>query len=572
MKHELLIKNGIVVDPLNNVMGEKKDIAIKNGKIVEEVSKDAKVIDASGKLVVPGGVDSHSHVAGSKVNVGRIMRPEDGRKMREPKTDILRSQGGFSVPNTITTGYRYAKMGYTTVMEAAMPPLKARHTQEEMRDTPILDEAAFTVMGNNWFIMEYLKEGDFDKCAAYAAWLLKATRGYAIKLVNPGGVEAWGFGKNVNALDDPVPNFEITPREIVEGLAKVNEILRLPHSAHAHCNRLGQPGCATITLETFKVPKDVKLNTVSDREHTFYVTHVQFNAFGGTGWKDFESGVKELADYVNQNKYMVIDTGCVTYDNTTTMTGDGPAEFNVQRLSGYKWVNGDVEAECGSGIVPFVFMPKNPVHSVQWAIGLELALLVNDPWRVLITTDHPNGGPFIRYPRVYAWLMSNKYRDEWLKKSHPWATERSSLATIDREYTLEEIIINTRAATAKILGLNKIKGHIGVGADADVTIYDVNPEEFDFANNPKEVENIFSNALYTIKGGEIVVRDKEIVNVTQGRTFWVSPKVDKDLEEEVLKEIKEKFRAYYTINFNNYEVDLEYLKNPVEISIETGIA
>jgi len=35
---EMLIKNGFVFDPLNGINGEKMDIAIKDGKIVESVN------------------------------------------------------------------------------------------------------------------------------------------------------------------------------------------------------------------------------------------------------------------------------------------------------------------------------------------------------------------------------------------------------------------------------------------------------------------------------------------------------------------------------------------------------
>ena len=60
---EYILKNGIVFDPANNIDGEKKDILIKDGYIVSEVSKDAKIIDVTNKLVMPGGVDLHSHIA-----------------------------------------------------------------------------------------------------------------------------------------------------------------------------------------------------------------------------------------------------------------------------------------------------------------------------------------------------------------------------------------------------------------------------------------------------------------------------------------------------------------------------
>ena len=75
---ELLIKNGFVFDPINGINGEKMDIAVIDGKIVEKVNElKAKTIDATGLTVMPGGVDIHSHIAGGEVNTGRIIRPED---------------------------------------------------------------------------------------------------------------------------------------------------------------------------------------------------------------------------------------------------------------------------------------------------------------------------------------------------------------------------------------------------------------------------------------------------------------------------------------------------------------
>ena len=74
----LLLKNGFVHDPLNGVRGEKMDIAVEEGKIVEKIRvKRVKVIDISGMIALPGGVDIHSHIAGSEVNSGRLLRPED---------------------------------------------------------------------------------------------------------------------------------------------------------------------------------------------------------------------------------------------------------------------------------------------------------------------------------------------------------------------------------------------------------------------------------------------------------------------------------------------------------------
>ena len=139
---EYIIKNGHVFDPLNNIKGEKKEICIKDGKIVDKVNeKNAQKIDAQNMIVMPGGIDIHSHISGGKVNAGRLFRPEDSIRNIVPKTSVTRSGTGFSVPSTFLTGYMYANMGYTTVMSPAMPPLMGRHTHEELNDTPIIDKA-----------------------------------------------------------------------------------------------------------------------------------------------------------------------------------------------------------------------------------------------------------------------------------------------------------------------------------------------------------------------------------------------------------------------------------------------
>ena len=109
---ELLIKNGFVFDPINKINGEKMDIAIKDGKIVEKVNENkAQIIDASGLTVMPGGVDIHTHIAGGEVNTGRIIRPEDHVKDVERKTAMTRAGTGYSIPSTFITGYRYSRDG-----------------------------------------------------------------------------------------------------------------------------------------------------------------------------------------------------------------------------------------------------------------------------------------------------------------------------------------------------------------------------------------------------------------------------------------------------------------------------
>lgn len=562
---ELLIRNGFVYDPLNGIDGEKMDIAVKNGKIVEKVNvKKAKTVVASGMIVMPGGVDIHCHIAGAEVNAGRLLRPEDHFKDFECKTSVTRSGVGRSIPSTFTTGYRYARMGYTTVMNPSMPPLEAKHTHEELNDTPIVDKATYPLLGDWWHVLELLKQGDIKELALHVAWMMSSTKGYAIKIVNPGGLEAWGFGHNIHSLGEQVPFFCVTPIEIIRGLCKVNKLLNLPHTIHVHTNNLGQPGNYVTALETMDCVKDL----ADENKPVIHITHCQFSAFKGEDWRTLSSGAEEIANYVNCHTHVTLDMGQVIFGDTTTMTADGPFQFGLSELTKNKWVNHDVETETSAGIVPFHYRRKNYVHATQWSIGLELALLIKDPWRILMTTDHPNGGLFTHYPRIIAWLMSKKAREATMKKNNPRASSKSLLSSINRELGFYEIAIVTRAGQAKALGL-KDKGHLGVGADADVAIYNVNPDVTDPAKEYKKVRRAFKHATYTIKGGEIVVKDDEVVQDLKGKTMWLDVQTSEPVS--LTDSMRQRFREYWTVEYENYPVTDRYLEVSHPIAVKAGV-
>jgi formylmethanofuran dehydrogenase subunit A len=455
-------------------------------------------------------------------------------------------------------------MGYTTVMNPSMPPLEARHTHEELNDTPMVDKATYPLLGDWWFVLEHLRDGLIEECAAHIAWMMAATKGYAIKIVNPGGLEAWGFGRNVRNLEDPVPHFNITPREIIRGLCKVNKLLNMPHTIHVHTNNLGKPGNHVTALETMKSVEDL---AESDRP-AIHITHCQFSAYKGDDWRNMSSGAEEIAKYVNHHNHVTLDMGQVIFTDTTTMTADGPFQYGLYNLTGNKWVNHDVETETSGGIVPFKYKRKSAVHATQWSIGLELALLIKDPWKIYMTTDHPNGGPFTSYPKIISWLMSQMARNKTINKINKRAKRNSLLPSIDRELDFYEIAILTRAGQAKALRLTQ-KGHLGVGADADVAVYNVNPDRIDASKKYITVRKAFKKAAYTIKGGEVVSKDGQIVKSVFGKTFWVNVKTS--LPMEVNDDIKNRFREYWTVEYENYSLPDYYLRSPAPIPIKAEV-
>jgi formylmethanofuran dehydrogenase subunit A len=243
------------------------------------------------------------------------------------------------------------------------------------------------------------------------------------------------------------------------------------------------------------------------------------------------------------------------------MTADGPFQFQLYQLTGNKWTNSDVEVETSAGVVPYFYKRSNYVNAIQWTVGLELALAVRDPWRVFLTTDHPNAGPFTAYPKVIAWLMSRKARERVLSKIPRMARKRSNLSSLDREYSFSEIAVVTRAGTARSLGL-KNKGHLGVGADADVAVYPLNPREVDPSKDYKKVRKAFGNAVWVVKEGQVVVEKGEIKTAPRGKTFWVKPDIEEDVLRLAAANLKAKFREYYTVEFDNFIIPEDALARP----------
>jgi len=523
------ITGGRVIDPANNRDGVG-DVWMRDGRIVDapQGARAAATYDAAGKIVMAGAIDIHSHIAGWNVNTARLLLPEYHSAAAVRPTTTPLSQVGWTAHET---GRLYAAMGFTTVVEPAVSPQHALHAHLELADIPIIDKATLVILGNDDYLLGLLRAKESGLAVQdYVAWTLEMSRSLGIKVVNAGGAAA--FKENIRAFsfDDVVPSYGVSSRAIVKALQHAVNALGVPHPLHVHCNNLGLAGNAETALTTIAAAEGLPL----------HLAHLQFYGYGKEGERDFSSAAPALAEAVNAAKSVTIDVGQVMFGQTVTISSDVLRQFNARNQARPgKWLILDGDAN-GVGVVPYNYRRNDFYNAVQWAIGLELFLLIEDPWRVFFTTDHPNGAPFTTYPEIFALLMSRDLRSQWLAQLPPAALAVTTLSSIAREYSLTEIATMTRAAPAKLLGLAD-RGHLNAGAIADVAVYENNIDR----------AKMFRAAALVFKDGELVVRDGSVTNYRWGRALTVRPERDRAIDRRM--------RTFYE---DRYGLSEEFLKVP----------
>jgi formylmethanofuran dehydrogenase subunit A len=507
------IRGARLIDPARNVDGVA-DLYARDGVITaaDEATRFDHDLDASGCILMAGAIDLHSHIGGGKVTLARQLLPEDHRDCGPAAPHELPSSGTCT-PGTLATGYRYAEMGYTAAFEPAMLAANARQAHFEMGDVPIIDHGAYVMLGNDELFLQLLARGEHERLRDYVGWAINATKALAVKVVNPGGISAFKFNQRALEVDEAHAHHGVTPRQVVQALAQALGELGVPHPLHIHASNLGVPGNIASTLAT--------IDALEGRPA--HLTHVQFHSYGTEGPRKFSSAALQLAEVVNTRRNVSIDVGQILFGQTVTASGDTMRQFaNAHLAQPKKWIGADIECDAGCGVVPFRYRETSYVNALQWAIGLELFLRVEDPWRIVLTTDHPNGAPFTSYPHLIRLLMDRGFRDAQFARLHPDAQAHSALSQMKRELDYREIAILTRAAPARLLGLHD-RGHLGVGAIADLVLY----------REQADREAMFARPTHVFRRGELVARDGRIVAAPRGGTLFVEPDFDPAIEATV---------------------------------------
>lgn len=435
------ISNGHIYDPTNGINGVTQEIYFNDGRIITPTDKPCETIDASECAVMAGGIDVHCHIAGEPL-------------------ELLRDAGNQIIPSVNRLGNEYARMGYTLAVNAAMPALAARRTIIEENAIPRLDTANLVWVGENPVLCGLAAHGTDEELDQYLSWLLAVSGARGLKLINPCGGQRDG---------------ELPYEKLIDRLIDSCLRMHVPHPLHLHHPFLGQTDAYQSVMKTIERADGRPL----------HLAHLQFYGYRQNNDGYVVSAAESLANAINAYKTITCDVGAVVFGDAAAVTAD--TGFAKKLGKGKRGVRSELwEADGGFGVLPLQYDVDNAMSATQFLTGLELMLLVDDPSRIFLTTDHPNGGPFTAYPYLIRLLMDKPYRDEVLKGMNAKAVSRSAVPSIAREYTLFEIAKMTRSGPAAVLGLPNW-GHLGVGACGGVAIYRDQPNKEAMFRNPVRV-------------------------------------------------------------------------------------
>ncbi|MFW6060946.1 MAG: amidohydrolase family protein [Phycisphaeraceae bacterium] len=447
----LRIVGGRVIDPLNGV-DAVRDVHVYDGRIVDALPTGAaaRTIDATGSLVLPGAIEMHTHVASRGVAVAHELDPT-------------------LVPAARETALAYLRLGYTTIIDAAVPPDDVPLAHATLDRMPAIDTGFLLELGTHDEVVHALAHHGEAEALEIVDGLVTRSGAFGIKLVNL---------RHAEGLDAPLSGTTITPRRLIHFAAEAAEHLPLVHPVHLHVPDLGDPDNVVNTMEALDA-----LNG-----HRGHLAHAQFYAYQQDANGALCSGAVDLCEYLAAHENVTCDSGCIALGPAMMITRDHPLGERLAALTG-----ATVTQRRGWSVMPMRYAADNPVNAVQWATGLELILRSADLSRIAMSVDHPNGGPFGAVPTLLELLADRAARAAALAEVHKAARQRSGLAKLKRELSDAELVMLTRGAPAKALGLDD-RGHLGSGAVADVVI----------------VERVWSEPTVVVKSGRVMVEDGEV--------------------------------------------------------------
>ncbi|MHA1671082.1 MAG: amidohydrolase family protein [Promethearchaeota archaeon] len=539
MMNKLIIRNGIVFDPMNKIEGEKKDILIENGIIVEKFSNQSEIkeIDANNKTVIPAAIDIHSHIASQEINWVRLMGS---------KNKLFQDTWKGLTLNYIAK--QYIKNGYTFILDANILPSMVKHAIFNLNNLPVIDSGFLLNVSNLWPLELEFQKGMVKQASIFLSNLLTISKGFGLKVYNPFESENWNYQKTREDLNQGGRLYNFKPIDIYENLTKYAEQLSLPHSIHAHVEGYENPnGKKNLMLVLNRIKslglQSNSVDTNNTRSQIFHLAHASSYNYDGNN--------TELIQFFNDNINFDLDLGVISFDPINPLITNDRILINSLQKSDpdYKIFKAGIEAEGDTYSTLRKFDKNNKVHCTLWNNAIELALSIKNKWQIQLSCNFPNYSNISNIPKIATWLMSQKARKEFSKNLNI-----KSRNDINSSITFNEFVIISRSSPSKSLGLGNYKGNLGIGADADLNILNLDLTRFDTEKDYQVLEKELENIEFVIKSGKIIKNGDGIDFNSKGKVFWASGKAEEEEDKFILSKKRDYYQKYYSIFYDTLKV------------------
>ena len=147
---------------------------------------------------------------------------------------------------------------------------------------------------------------------------------------------------------------------------------------------------------------------------------------------------------------------------------------------------------------------------------------------MVMSTDHPNGGSFLAYPADHPAAdgpdLSRRHAQDRARQG-PRAERAGRTWTASTRCRRSP---SSPAPARRGCSGSTNKGHLGAGADADITIYTPDANQ----------ETMFELPRYVIKAGRMLVEHGEIREEFYGKTLHVAPEYDREVEPDIQRMVR----------------------------------
>ncbi|MBN1803126.1 MAG: amidohydrolase family protein [Candidatus Lokiarchaeota archaeon] len=539
--NKIIIKNGCVIDPINKIKSEIKDILIENGQIVESFSSEnnVKEINASGKTVIPAGIDMHSHVASQQVNWARLILANEKY--------IHSKWHNFSLESIAR---HYISQGYTFFVEANVFPSLAKQTSFNFSHIPVLDKAMLLNVSTLWPLELEFQRGKIEDMAIFLSNLLEKTKAFGIKAYNPFESESWDFKKNRDDISINGRLYNFNALNVYENLAKANELLELPHSVHVHVEGYEhEQGNINLDIVLKKI-KSLNLKLPSRRNQIFHLAHA--NSYFP------DASISEVIKFFNNNQEFDLDLGFIGFNAINPLITSDRRLVNSLRNSKQEHSVISMAAELEGDAFASVrsFDKSNEKDCFLWANAIEIALQIRNKYQVQFSLNYPNYANISDIPKISSWLLSPSARKEFMKGMNADFIKKCNLIGSEENLNLEELIIITRSSPARSLGIAEHKGQLGINADGDLNILNMDAREIDPQKDYSRIENALTNMELVLKRGEIVKNKEKIDLKINGKIFWSMGSRPKGDTTGIISKKNEFYQKYGSMFFDSMKSTL----------------